>query len=110
MRNFQQTTRATKALTFLVGAFNQFGIQIPTWLLAIQNSATAAVFAFVGLGARTVFSVFDYVAALAAMAMANFYYHPAKVLNQLEVSTTQNQFACIVRICLNETYSFNFAS
>lgn len=79
MRNFQQTTCAAKALPFLVGAFNQFRIQIPTRLLTVQHSATAAVFAFVGLGARAVFSVLDYVAALAAMAMANFYYHPAKL-------------------------------
>jgi hypothetical protein len=40
------------------------------------------------LGARTVFPVLDYVAALAKVIMANGCYHLAKVLNQLKISTT----------------------
>ena len=59
MRNVQQTARAAKALPFLVGARHQFGVQVPTGLLAVQHAATAAVFALVGLGARTVFPVLD---------------------------------------------------
>lgn len=76
----------TKALPFLIGIVERFWIDSSAFLLAIQHPATAAVLAFVSLGATLVLAVFHDVFALATVAEPIFYYHLIRFLGQIYIS------------------------
>ena len=76
----------TKALPFLIGIVERFWIDGSAFLLAVQHPATAAVLAFVSLGATLVLAVFHDVFALATVAEPIFYYHLIRFLGQIYIS------------------------
>lgn len=75
MRNLEQPARAAQALPLLVGTLHQIRVDLSTFLLTVQHSKAAAVFAFIGLGAGAVFAVSDNVFALALLANTMFNDH-----------------------------------
>lgn len=79
MRDTQDTCSTSGTLLRQKGMFHDRWIDTTGGLFTLQHAKATAVFAFVGLGTRTVLAILDDVRAFATLATRSSCYHDVKM-------------------------------